>query len=832
MKNSVVIFCTVWMLIILAGCSGKDQMKTKNDIKTYDLNTIEYVKTVTAQPINSEQINLALYPITEFAVGEEVSIRANLNVTLPSNNPYYYCIADWGDGTWSYNGPYINSNEKKSNATLTHKYHSPGEYDIKVAAVELSTGQIYGWSETETYTITSEEIIQDNLINNLLPISSSEKKGLEFIVDNNRLTAYTTSEASEMDDEQWIGLLFDDLYQLDHLEVQIPVNETFPSNIAIEYTTDFGETWQSLPKYYYLYDYSIGRYSPIMRFPNPNGATLSLPLDGIVGNGIRISAKLFLTEPRTLSVSEMRVYGDKSLLLYTNKGGSFDGDLNNMWTIFGTAKTEPIVYGSINGESTNQSPFRTGMTMIASTEWLQWNGQKLVWSDYPEAKEAYLNQLINVRTGPDGWSGHNGYVYATSDSPKHLGEQNHYTYNQIFIMAVRDYLFHGNNTQVYQYGKYVNLLEAENRLGQSINERIDLAMDYMLTALDGESGIMTINDPDNDGTTSGNASNYWDTHRAFGYKSAYENALFYGSLIAMAEIKTYLNDNSAAEYYYQLAEKAKEEYNKLFWDEAKGRYITSVNIKGERIDFGMTFVNFYATAFGVATEERAKLIYDWVDGKRIIPTDTSTGKDIYGAFIYSARTNTVDVSSTGAPYYWWDHGGALPPVPGAFGGYDHQMQNGGTIFYISYYDLMGRIKAYGANNAFTRFNTIIDEFHIDALRRNSYRTFTQAGTQGIGEYREGVIGEFPESGLVPLTFISGFLGINVGSEGLEISPNLPDDLSFAGVREYNFGNRVYSIQVAKAISTPVVEYDGSKYFVKLPADKDYVITLDNRLLEK
>lgn len=827
---SLVLFCT------LAGCSQtNEESKNKvDDVRKYDLKTINYTPTAIPQPEKSEEVSIFSYPITEFMVGEKVKINAKLNLLLARDNPYCYFIVDWGDGTWSYNGPYISSVEKRSTAELTHIYKKPGTYEVKAAAVELKTGKLYGWSSAVEYTILGQAT-DGAIINKLVPIASqySDKELLNNIIDNNQETSFTTLEASDLDDEQWIGLFFNDLYRLDSLEIQFPVaTETFPSNIAIEYTTDRGETWQSLPKYYYLYDYSIGRYAPIMRFPNPKGATLVLPLDGIVADGIRITAKLFLAEPRTLSVSEMRVYGDRQLLLYTNIGGTFDGDINNMWTIFGTAKTEPIVYGSINGESTNQSPFRAGMAMIASTEWLEWNGKKLNWSDHDLARDAFVQQLINVRYGSDGWSDDNGYIYATADSPQHLGEQNHYTYNSIFIIAVRDYLFHGNNLKVYQNGRFVDFLDAENRLGQTIRDRLEKAMNYMLKTLEGESGILTINDPRNDGTPKGVSSNYWDAHRSFGYKSAYENALFYASLRAMGDIKNFLHNTEEAEYYYNLAAKAKEEYNKLFWDETKGRYITGVNRLGERLDFGMTFVNIYAVAYGVATKERAELIYEWLDGTRIIPTDKSTGADIYGAFVYAPRSNTVDVSSVGPPYYWWDHGGALPPTEGAFGGFDHQMQNGGTIFYISYYDMIGRIKTRGSDDAFRRFRTILDEFHIDSLRRNSYKPFVQDGYQGIGEYREGVIGEFPESGLVPLTFVTGFLGINPTGQGLEIAPNLPTELSFAGIREYRFGNRLYSIQVVRNLDAPEVRYTADKYFLRLPAEKTYIITFDNRLIEK
>ena len=812
--------------------NGIGGVTMNQDFKAYDLKSIAYQKTGLIQKTKSSEVGLTMYPIPEYMTGDEVSVNVFVKNRFSNDKPYFYALVDWGDGTWSYNGPYKNDANDQSTATLTHAYKSSGTYSIKACAINLSDGKLYGWSEAQTCTVMGA-YKDGTLIDRLSPFASSVSSGsLENIFDGDVDTYVKTKDASDSDQQEYVGMLFDDYYKLDSLEIQFPTGqEYFPSNLAVEYTTDGGKTWYSLPKYYYLYDYSMGRYQPLMRFPDPTGATLSLGMDGIVANGVRISAKLFLMEGRTLAISEMRAYGDKELLFYTSNGGTYDADLNNMWTIFGTAESEPIVVGTVYSGKTNASPFRTGAAIILSTEWAEWSGLKFNWTDSEDAKAAYLNQLVNVRYGPDGWSGEDGYIYATADSPKHLGEQNHYSLNPIFIMAVRNYLLQGNDTVVTESQGTVPFMQAQNRYGQTMRQKVDKAMEYMLETLDGKSGIMTIYDPENDGTHQGNASNYWDTHRAYGYKSAYENALFYGSLVAMADIEAYYGNTANAEYYTQLAEKAKEMYNKLFWDDVKGRYICSINAKGERIDFGMTVVNFYAAAYGLANEEKAQLIYDWIDGKRIINGDTSQGADIYGEFVYSARTNTLDVSSTGEPYYWWDHGGALPCTPGTFGGFGHQMQNGGTIFYTEYYDMMGRIKTLGADSANSRFSVIMEEFHKDSLRRNRYMSFVQDGYQGIGEYSEGVLGEFPESGLVPLTYVTGFLGLNPSAQGLKISPNLPTEYSFAGVREYRFGNRTYSIQINRNLSSAKVQYDGEKYFVQLPADKEYVITYDNRLVE-
>ena len=531
----------------------------------------------------------------------------------------------------------------------------------------------------------------------------------------------------------------------------------------------------------------------------------------------------------------MRVYGTKGTNLYTSYDGYYNADLSNMWTIFGTAKTEPRMYNSLRGGATNVEPFRSGQTMTASIEWTAWNGAQLNWSGYDEAINIHVNSLKNAVYGGDGWyydettgqyvvdtseyddnKRNDGFIWATEGSPQHLGEQNHYTNNSALIIASRDYLLTGNGTEGF--------LESVNGKGQVMLDKLRKAMEYMLINLNGESGLMTIYDPRNDGTVYGVSSNYWDSLNFFGYNSAYENVLFYQAVLAMADIESYLGNMENAKYYLSVAEKTKTKFNEYFWDEAKGRYITSVNVKGDVLDFGVTFVNLMAVSAGLASKEQAVSIYDWVDGKRIIETDTSKGADIYN-FKVSARSNTVAVESVQEDglHYWWYNGHSFNDVlPGHWGEYGLQMQNGGTIFYTSHYDVSGRTVISG-NNAMARFNTIMDEFHIDSLRRDPRTSF--------GVYQVSINGEFPESGLVPLTFITDIVGITPAVEGLKIESCLPSNMTYAGVREYRYGNKVYQIEVNKNISTPIVSYDGEKYIVKLPANKTYYITLQNKLIE-
>ncbi len=783
-----------------------------------------------------------IVPDRTVKTGEDISVTIEISDTklLSANKDAVYYIVDWGDGTWSYRGPGLFSASKKSKPSVFHTYEAAGEYEVRAAVICLQDGVSFGWSDKKTVFVSGEDFIRRDMIKPAAVISSGAFSP-EFKAEN-ALTedeTYFKSKLAENPFEPlYIGVLFDRIYTLDRFDVQIPPEcKSFPSDISVEYTTDNGVMWQDLPKYYYLYDYSRGRFDPYMNFPNPAGKTLSFRLDGITANGIRLISKRFADAPeKTLSVKSLCAYGDKTALFYTSKSDTYNADLNNMWTVFGTAKTEPQILGSLMGEIQNGSPFRTGSAMIGSTEWAEWTGLKFNFTDYKAVKDIYLDLLRRMRTGADGWSDDDGYVWATPDGQYHINNTfgAHYSLNPVYIIAVRNYLLQKNNISGF--------LELKNSSGQTVKEKTDKAMSYMMNTLDGKSGVMTIFDPAHNGTASGMSSNYWDVHRAFGYKSAYENALFYKAVIAYADIYEYLSQNAAdcksakeykgiADKYRAHADKVKACYNGLFWDDKKKRFIGGVNADGERLDFGYTFVNFMALAYGAADKDKASAIYSWLDGKRIIDSDTSKGGDIYGRFKYAARSNTLDVSKVkdkNGNYYWYDHGGLLPCTPDTFGGFGNQMQNGGTIFYISYYDLKARLDCLGADDAKKRFDVITEEFHKDSLRRNSYSEH--------GEYVEGVIGEFPESGLVPFFFVDGFLGLYADVKGLLIRPSLPSDMDYAGINGYFYNNKKYYIRADKSLTAPTLEVqkadDGkTEFHLSVPSDKAYLLSDDDKLTE-
>lgn len=755
---------------------------------------------------------------TELTAGEELEIVAVDKITVGAqNNIYDYYLADWGDGTRSYFGPF----DVKYSGTLRHRYERSGLFDIVISAVNAETGELVATSSVKTVEVSGGERFFTDFITNLKPICSSsadKNSGAEKLFDNDNGTDWISEATKAEGRQEYAGALFDDYYTLSRLEVKVPRSaEIWSASLAVEYTADGGETWFSLPKYYYNYPSKPQPYSfsSNIQLPNPKGATMVFELDGIVANGLRFTNKRYgkLKGEKQLKISEMRIFGDKELLLYTSERNRLDADLNNLWTIYGSAMTEPKVRNVIRGPNTN--PFKSGATMTASTEWLEWNQRKFGWTDYSAAFDESFDYLFRTRTGEDGWSNDDGYVWATNAAPQHLNVQNHYTYNSIFIIAARNYLLMQNSLPQDFFAR-------RNDVGQTIGENLDKAMNYMLDTLQGRSGVLIIGDPRNDGTANGVSSNYWDALKCFGYKSAYENALFYYSLLCMADIETVRGRTSKASEYLEISESVKEKFNEIFWDAEKGRYICNVDINGKRNDFGMTVVNFYAMYYGLASEEQCREIYGWLDGERTVSGDTSTGSDIY-SFGFAARTNTLDIATGEKPYLWWDHDGKLPAESiSANSGYGYSIQNGGAIFYTSYYDLVSRFRYLGAENAMQRLDGILTEFRKDELRR--YPDSHSGGNV------TGIVGEFPESGLVPVAFLDGMLGLSVTREGLTVSPRLPENLDYAGVSNYNFNNVRYEIRVSRGCKKASLTQGSDRWVLTVPANRVTVLGSDNVLL--
>jgi hypothetical protein len=277
------------------------------------------------------------------------------------------------------------------------------------------------------------------------------------------------------------------------------------------------------------------------------------------------------------------------------------------------------------------------------------------------------------------------------------------------------------------------------------------------------------------GTGVGN--NYWDL-LPFGHKDSYATIRYYDTLVRMAALERDIARHPEWKFSNETerfdpadleahAAAVKAEGNRIFWSEETGRFVAGPDANGERHDYGFTFLNTDAIHYGFATDAHARAILDWLDGKRIVAGDTSTGSDIY-RFRFGPRSTT----RRNVEYYFW---GWSRPETIPFGG---QVQDGGAVLGWSFMDLSARLKVAGPDAAWARLREITTWFE-DVQAGGGYRAYyKKQGAALQGDGAAGGLGldrEFFESLLVPQIMLRGFLGFAPTVDGCVIDPKLPKD---------------------------------------------------------
>jgi len=463
--------------------------------------------------------------------------------------------------------------------------------------------------------------------------------------------------------------------------------------------------------------------------------------------------------------------------------------MNQMWATFG------------RGENVRLTPFGN------EPGWYEWMARKHCWSDTPKYRERLRSFLINWPQARDGYM----WTWGTEEGwPTH--HVRHNENNAKYILATyRYYCWQGGKSFLDQIDATTVTSTQANQSDVSkdrtVLQKLRSAMDYQLTVLEGNSGLAIVTDPKCDGTVDGMPSDYWDNFR-FGYKSAYLNIYFYASLSAMASLEGSLGEQDQAKKLRALAQRVKKAYTKNFWDAEKGRFIGCIDRSGRKWDFGFTYLNLEAITYGLASPQQARMIFDWLDGKRVVATDKqqvgkrltgATGTEIYALGWAPLSTTRAVESITVDGKHWWWHLGNQITVSGSRANalYGEHLENGGAIFYVSHYDLMARLRVFGPDNAWHRFEGILVEFERDQLKRDPRNNRGAA-------WKWGIIGEFPESGLVPASIALGFMGLDASTDALVIKPALPQAMPWLEVKHVNYRGGVYSIwadQVSVRIRT-------------------------------
>lgn len=230
-----------------------------------------------------------------------------------------------------------------------------------------------------------------------------------------------------------------------------------------------------------------------------------------------------------------------------------------------------------------------------AADWADWEGRILDWTGTVGRSEQSAS-LLNTKMDDDG------YVWSWPDSqgwpfpdPK-LYDSRHFTSNAMYVLAA------------WRYFSWTG----DSAFLTTMLPRTRKAMEFYLDSLGGSTGVITITSPDHSGRDGAVPSNYWDI-MSHGHLDAYANAYFYGSLEAMAQLEEYVGDKKRAKQLRALRSVVAERYNELFWNDADGRYIQSIDVDGVVHDYGATYVNLEAASFGLPSDAQATRIFDWLD---------------------------------------------------------------------------------------------------------------------------------------------------------------------------------------------------------------------------
>ena len=477
---------------------------------------------------------------------------------------------------------------------------------------------------------------------------------------------------------------------------------------------------------------------------------------------------------------------------------------NAVWRLFGGTDTEHCLVYRFGNEPT----------------YYEWMAKKIAWTDDTQ----YLDELkAKIISFPQT---DNGYLWSWATSvywPTGKGEL-HYDGTLRYVSAVAELLRWTGDLAFLDETDGDTCGEDRKKdasEGRTVYEKCRAAMAFAANEMGGANGVITLTQKaacladgetrfdqneagelvwDNTGLPGSASSNYWD-NLCFGHQDAYETALYYHALQDMADIERMRGDPAAAVAYETAAKTVHAAFDKAFWDDEKGRYIACVDASGTRRDPGLTFLNTEALSYGLGDETKAARIFSWLDGERTVAGDTLTGRKIYDyaavlnrvlggktvnrKLYFAPVTNTVrieDVSGTDTPW-WYSLEGAINVGEGGNAAFGRHLENGGYIFYTVYYELAARAIYKGPADVARRAKELAKVYRFNGFNSDE------------GGWAEGLVGEYPENGLVSRVFVSSLAGVNASADALEICPALPSGVKTLGVERLSYRGTPFTAAV-------------------------------------
>jgi hypothetical protein len=365
------------------------------------------------------------------------------------------------------------------------------------------------------------------------------------------------------------------------------------------------------------------------------------------------------------------------------------------------------------------------------------------------------------------------------------------------------------------------------------------AMQFMLTQLNGIEGLIDNSYfPGHDGIRGvghGIGDGYWDL-LALPSVNIYCNTYFYKAVCAMEYLEKICTENNIvvedseiknsemtdnvkySETVSSLSElktKIVDEFSKEFWDSEKGRFYAGTNSNGIKNDYGYVMFNLEAISSGLSSETQSKLIFEWINGDRIIEGENSTGEDIY-LYEFAPRTTTLHNTSQ---YYWGWNGKP----------FSEQVQDGGVVMQESYYDLDSRVSVLGVDNAFTRLKGIQTWYEKVKAEGGEGADFYRAyydklGYKMQGGGSDGGIGldyEFLEASILYASIPESFFGLKSESTNvLTVNPNLPSNLDWWKMENLTYSNLIYDLSIgSNFVQINNTRGNNTGYKIKVVLDK-------------
>lgn len=110
---------------------------------------------------------------------------------------------------------------------------------------------------------------------------------------------------------------------------------------------------------------------------------------------------------------------------------------------------------------------------------------------------------------------------------------------------------------------------------------------------------------------------------------------------------------------------------------------------------------------------------------------------------------------------------------------------------------MARAKYQGADAVVKRFEEMAVNYATDRYMNHD-----------DGGWTYGLIGEFPENGLVPTAYLYALLGVSAGYDGLTFAPDFSTAYNRMGVESVVYGGKAYKLEAQKSGRMVIVGQSG------------------------